>query len=46
MPIDQLGLHGIVILFGLMACLMSSVMSNTATANLLMARALPKEYSA
>ena len=35
-PVDQLGLTMLIVVFAVTACLMSSLMSNTATANLLM----------
>jgi sodium-dependent dicarboxylate transporter 2/3/5 len=40
LPTDTLGLQGTMIVFGVLACIMSSVMSNTATANLIMPIAL------
>ena len=40
LPSDKLGLYGVMLSFGILACVMSSLMSNTATANLVMPIAL------
>ena len=34
--VDALGIYGVMLAFGILACVMSSVMSNTATANLIL----------
>ncbi|MEM9481357.1 MAG: SLC13 family permease [Verrucomicrobiota bacterium] len=36
LPTDRFELYGVMVVFGVLACFMSSVMSNTATANLIM----------
>lgn len=36
LPVEGVGIYGITVAFGFLACFMSSIMSNTATANLLM----------
>lgn len=36
LPTDHFELYGVMVVFGILACFMSSVMSNTATANLIM----------
>lgn len=38
--VDAYGVYGIMLIFGILACIMSSVMSNTATANLILPIAL------
>lgn len=40
LPVNGYGVYGLMVVFGSVACLMSSVMSNTATANLMMPIAL------
>ncbi|HBE66666.1 MAG TPA: hypothetical protein DDW52_00825 [Planctomycetaceae bacterium] len=40
LPVEGYGVYGLMVVFGSVACVMSSVMSNTATANLMMPIAL------